>query len=370
MLIKNATILNDQFKFQLADLILSDTIDQIIPKEKIDDKFIESGMGKNVIDLKGDLLIPGLVDIHTHGAVGVDAMDEILDYKKWQNYLFENGITTFFPTTVTEDNEKILITLDNLSQAEGVYLEGPFLNAEKNGAHDKTKIQPIDLELLEKIKDKIKIIAIAPEIAGNMDVIKSITSMGIRVAVGHSSADYETGKQAYANGATMLTHTFNAMNPLTHRDPNLIGAALENDKVFCEVISDGVHLHPAIIRILYRILGAKRMLFISDSMSATGYPDGEYLLGKLVITVKDHIARTQYGAIAGSTTNLMGMVRKAVSFGVLLEDAVQMATLTPARAAGMDAKVGSIAIGKKANLVWCKKDLTICGVIYEGHQKH
>jgi len=366
MRIKNATILNDQFTFQLADLVLSDTIDQIIPKDTIGEKSTEEGLDIDTLDLQGDLLIPGLIDIHTHGAVGVDAMDEKLDYEKWRNYLLENGITTFFPATVTGDFGKVTKSLENLRQAAGVYLEGPFLNAEKNGAHDKTLICPADPDFIETIKNKVTFIAIAPEIEGNMEVIKTLISNGIRVTLAHSSADYKTGKEAYANGATQLTHTFNAMNPLTHREPNLIGAALENDRVFCEAICDGVHVHPAVIRILYRILGPRRMLLISDSMAATGYPDGEYLLGNLKVIVKDHIAHTEYGAIAGSTTNLMNMMRNVVSFGIPMEDAIQMATLTPARAAGIDYVKGSIAIGKKADLIWCKKDLAICGVIKDG----
>ena len=366
MLIKNATILNDQFQFQLADLVLSTTIDQILPKDRKSDPSTSTTSAEETIDLDGDLLIPGLVDIHTHGAVGVDAMDEDLDYAKWRSYLLKNGITTFFPATVTEGKERILKTLENLRQAEGVYLEGPFLNAEKNGAHDKAKITPADLDFIKGLKDQIRFIAIAPEVPGNLAAIQTAVSMGMRVVLAHSSADYETGRKAFENGARQLTHTFNAMNPLTHREPNLVGAALDNEAVFCEVIADGVHLHPAIIRILFRILGPERMLLISDSMAATGYPDGHYLLGGLDITVKDQIAHTGYGAIAGSTTNLMGMVRKAVSFGISLADAVQMASLTPARAAGLEEQIGSIAVGKRANLVRCDKDLVIRSILYEG----
>ena len=163
-----------------------------------------------------------------------------------------------------------------------------------------------------------------------------------------------------------MTHTFNAMNPLTHREPNLIGAALENENVFCEIISDGIHLHPAIVRILFKILGDERMVLISDGMAATGFPDGDYRQGGLDITVKNHIARTRDGTLAGSTTNLMGMVKKAVSFGIPLESAVRMASATPAAAAGLDKRFGSISMGKAANLVWCEEDLTVCSVIREG----
>jgi N-acetylglucosamine-6-phosphate deacetylase len=222
------------------------------------------------------------------------------------------------------------------------------------------------MELMDKIADRLKIVTLAPEFEENMAAISKLTAKGVKVSLGHSSADYETAKKAFDNGATQLVHTFNAMAPLTHREPNMIGAALDDEKVFCEVISDGVHLHPAIVRILSKLLGPKRMLLISDSMSATGLSDGEYILGGLKVIVKDSVARTEYGAIAGSTKNIMQMMRSAVSFGVPLEEAVEMATLTPARAAGIDSDVGSIEKGKIANMIWLGDDMEIKAVIYKG----
>lgn len=372
MIIKNAKILNDSFEFQMADLVVGKKIERIIPLggyEKASNgetKIPNLETEMDIIDLKGDLLIPGLVDIHTHGAIGIDVMADNLDYAAWAGYLAENGITTFVATTMTEDDQIVMKTLDNLKCAERVYLEGPHINAAKRGAHDKNKIKPLTMDYFDKIKDKIDIITIAPEIDGNMEMIKVLTSAGIRVAVGHSTADYETGKKAFANGATLLTHTFNAMNQLEHREPNLVGAALENENVFCEVISDGVHLHPAVVRILYKILGDKRMVLISDGMAATGFKDGYYKQGGLDIVVKEQIGRTLDGALAGSTTNLMGMVKKAVSFGIPMESAIRMASATPAIAAGLDNMYGSISVGKIANLVWCKEDLAVCHVIREG----
>jgi N-acetylglucosamine-6-phosphate deacetylase len=361
MLIRNARILDASFDIRTADLLVGTRIEQIFPGG-VESDFHYAGA---IVDVEGDLLIPGLVDIHTHGALGMDSMSASLEFARWRRYLQENGITTFFPTTVTEDDTAIERAVRNLADADGIYLEGPYINAEKNGAHDKNKIHPVDA-FLEKMAGKLRIVALAPEFPENMSVIEDLRTRGVRVSLGHSSADYETGRKAFEKGASLLVHTFNAMNPLTHREPNLIGAALDNDDVFCEVISDGIHLHPAIVRILFRILGPKRMVLISDSMAATGFQDGDYLLGDLKVTVRDHIARTEYGAIAGSTNNLMEMVRKAVSFGIPLPAAVEMASQTPARAAGIDQEVGSIQVGRQANLVRCSDDLTIKTVYYHG----
>lgn len=380
MYIKNARILNEKFEIQLADLIISSTIDYIIPMDDNGD-VISGGCSRardagsaggqsastseETIDFGGDLLIPGLIDIHTHGALGMDSMSETLDFSLWRAYMLRNGITTFFPTTVTENDEAIAKAVRNLADSDGIYLEGPYINPERNGAHDKNKIHPVD-EFLSKLDGKLKIVALAPEFEPNMDAIGELHARGIRVSLGHSAADYETGTKAFGQGATLLVHTFNAMNPLTHREPNLIGAAFDNDNVFCEVISDGIHLHPAIVRMLYRLLGSRRMVLISDSMAATGLADGEYGLGDLRVTVKDGVARTEYGAIAGSTKNIMQMVRTAISFGIPMPAAVEMASLTPARAAGIDSETGSICVGKKANLVRCTDGLVIKEVIYQG----
>lgn len=380
MYIKNARIVNEKFEIQSADLVISETIDYIIPTDECDDVISggrartteckgsaghTAGSGEETIDFCGDLLIPGLIDIHTHGALGMDSMSETLDFGRWRQYMLKNGITTFFPTTVTENDDAIEKAVRNLADADGIYLEGPYINPDRNGAHDKKKIHPVD-EFLGKLDGKLKIVALAPEFEANMDAIKELTSRGIRVSLGHSAADYETGMKAFHQGATQLVHTFNAMNPLSHREPNLIGAAFDDDRVFCEVISDGVHLHPAIVRMLYNLLGSRRMLLISDSMAATGLADGEYGLGDLSVTVKDGVARTEYGAIAGSTKNIMQMMRTAVSFGIPLAAAVEMASLTPARAAGIDGEVGSISKGKIANLVRCGDDLEVKSVIYKG----
>ena len=350
MILKNVKLLNEAFEFTDADISFGETIESIAPS-----------------DGDGTLYaIPGLVDIHTHGAVGTDAMDEDVNLGAWTSYMNKNGITTFFPTTVTGSTKELSRALERLRGTDGVNLEGPFLAVSKKGAHDASKIIPADTEFVRKYSDIIKITTIAPETEENLRAIPEIAEMGVRVSLGHSAADYETAKKAFSMGATQLTHTFNAMNPLTHREPGMIGAALSDDNVFCEVISDGFHLHGAVVNILYRLLGADRMVLISDAMRATGLSDGEYTLGGLAVRVKDGKARLSDGTIAGSTSNLMNMLRHAVSFGVPLNEAVKMASLTPARAVGIADRVGSLAVGKRADIVILDKALNIIEVYCRG----
>ncbi len=360
MIIKGAKVLTEQFQTQIADVRFQDTILEI--------GNISPTAGEKVIDASGKFLIPGLVDIHTHGAIGYDANDPSCDWKKWRNYLLANGITTFLPTTVTATPKEIDAALARLEESDGINLEGPFLSAEKKGAHAEEKITEVDVKLLEKHKNQIKITTIAPEVGNNLEKIHTVTQLGIKVSLGHSAADYNTCRKAFCAGATHVTHIFNAMQPLHHREPGLVGAALENSAVFCEVISDGFHLHPCIVRTLYQALGADRMVLISDAISATGLEDGEYTLGGLAVTVQNRQARLADGTIAGSTSHLMMMLTNAIAFGIPIEDAVKMATLTPARAVGMDLDRGSIRVGKRADLVLLNTDFTIANVFLLGTQ--
>ncbi len=358
MIIKNAKVLLDTFQFAETDVRFDETIREIGTSLTSDNE--------EIIDGKGMYLIPGLIDIHTHGALGFEANGVDCDFDRWQKYLLSCGITTFFPTTITATGDEIITALKRLEKADGFNIEGPFISKAKKGAHDENKIIDIDVELMDKIKDKVKFTTVAPEINDNLSLIKDLTNLGIRVSIGHTAADYETCKKAFENGATHVTHTFNAMNPLHHREPALVGAAVENDNVFCEVISDGFHLHPSIVRLLYRALGPDRMVLISDAISPLGAPDGEYISGGMKVFVKNGEARLADGTIAGSTTDLMSGMKRAISFGIPMEDAIKMATLTPARASGMDKDRGSITVGKKADLVLLDEKLDITAVIYKG----
>jgi len=368
MLLKNAMVFTENCMFEKTDVKIENG------------KVANIGTNLNdsdVMDLTGKYIIPGLVDIHTHGAVGTDTMDSDFDFEKWQKYLLSYGVTTFFPTTISESDENICATLERLAKNDnvvGINLEGPYINTSKRGAHNEKTIRPADIYEMKKYIDisggKIKITTVAPEIPGNMDFIKELKADGrVVISAGHSTADSDTAVASFKAGVTNLTHTFNAMNSLLHREPALVGAALTTDTVTCEVISDGIHLHPFVVLMLYKILGSDRMVLISDSMAATGLADGNYALGggSMEVIVKDSVARTPGGAIAGSTKNLMQMVRCAIEFGIPKEDAIKMASITPAKAVGIDKTCGSISPGKTADLVICDEALNVISTFKNGH---
>ncbi len=353
MKLKNGLVLDADFKFTEETLNFSNVIGQL--EDDLE------------LDVTGCYVVPGLVDVHTHGALGFTANDEAVDYDVWQQFLFQNGVTTFLPTTVTATPEDISKSLKRLEKAEAINMEGPYLSVEKKGAHAPELICAVDLDFLDSVKDRVAIVTVAPEAYRNLDAIKSITEMGIRVALGHSAADYETGCKAITAGATQITHVFNCCPPLGHRDPGLIGAAFENEQVYCEVIGDGLHLHPSIVRMLYKQLGSERMVLISDAIAATGFKDGEYLLGGLTTYVKNGEARLADGTLAGSTVTLYDVVCRVTDFGIPLPEAIKMASYTPAKALGL-AGVGSLAWGNDADVLVLNRDLSIRHVFYKGKQ--
>lgn len=361
MILKNALVLTEAFRFEKLDIsVESGIITAMAPRL--------DGDGRDCTGLR---LVPGLVDIHTHGVMGMDAMDETYNCEKAAAFYRKNGITTFLPTTISAEHEKILAVLQRLSQCDavtGIHLEGPFLSPHAAGAHKKSAIRKGDLQELQDYlaaaKGKLRLATVAPE--GNEKFIAQAASL-LKISIGHTACDYDTAEKAFELGASHLTHTFNAMPSIHHRAPAPVTAALLRENVTCEVICDGVHVHPAVVRLLYKILGADRMVLISDSMAATGLADGDYLLGGNVkTTVKDGVARTEDGTIAGSTTHLWQGVRNAVTFGIPMEQALKMASLTPARAVKLDKHIGSIAVGKQADLVLCDETLQILNVCKNG----
>lgn len=362
MVIHNGLVLNQNFEFQKCDLQFSSKI------EKMEDK-IEDAEGIDAADL---YVIPGLVDVHTHGAVGFDANPR--EHKQeYKEYMRQNGITTYFPTMVTDSIENLQSALSDLAADDewlGFHVEGPFISVGKKGAHNPDFIKPLEageLELLQKAaKGKIRLMTIAPEVGDNMDYIPVCRELGIRVTLGHSECDFDTAQKAYDLGATQLTHTFNAMKGIHHRNLGLIECALSRQDVFCEMICDGFHVAPEVIMLTYRMLGPDRMVVISDSLSATGLPDGCYQLGgDQEVVVKDRKAYIG-DTIAGSTTCLFQMMKNCVSFGISLENAVKMASLTPCRAVGIDDRKGSLKVGKDADILLLSKDLEIRYVFKTG----
>ena len=302
-----------------------------------------------VIDAGGAHLYAGLIDVHTHGIGGMDTMDGDNLPALAAAYLAA-GTTTVYPTTVTAAGDRLRALLSqDISFAGGAnilgfHVEGPYINPRAAGAQDPAYIKNPDREELSSFEN-VAILTLAPELDGAMEMIRETNAC---VALGHTVCDEETALAAFRAGAKHLTHTCNAMPPLSHRAPGPIGAAIEAD-AYVQVISDGLHLHKNMVLALYRIFGARRMILVSDSMRATGMPDGNYMLGGLDITVKDGVARTQDGALAGSTTTLLGCVRKAISFGIPAADAFAMASRTPAEMLGLPK--GVIAPGYDAEFV-------------------
>ena len=323
-------------------------------------KFAEIGkINEDGIDLQGQTVIPGLIDIHTHGAVGVDTMDG-KDIEKISEYLLENGITSWLPTTMTVSMEDIKRVTDTIPETKGAkilgyHLEGPYISKNRKGAQNEKYIKNPDIKEFESLKN-IKMVTLAPELSGSMEFIQNCKAV---VSIGHTDSDYKTAINAIKNGAKCLTHTFNAMPPLNHRTPGPIGAAID-ENIYAQVICDGLHIHKSVIKMLYKTFGADRMILISDSMRATGLSDGEYEFGGQMIDVVGGIARTKDGALAGSTSNLMDCVKKAISFGIPKADVIKMASETPAKLLGI--KKGKIEVGYDADFVVVDDEMNVKAV--------
>ena len=315
-------------------------------------------------DLCQNRVFPGLCDTHSHGMIGYDTMDGD-GLIKMSQYLARNGVTSWLPTTMTMDMDTIKAVVNNNmpktdgAQILGFHMEGPYISPKHKGAQNEKFIKCPDTDEFNSLKH-IKKITIAPELSGSMEFIRNCDAV---VSLGHTDADYECASEAFRNGARCLTHTFNAMMPLHHRNPGPIGAAIDNDG-YVEVICDGLHIHKSVIKMLYRTFGRDRMILISDSMRATGLDDGEYEFGGQMITVKDSVARTQEGAIAGSTTNLMGCVRKAIEFGIPIDDAFKMASNTPATLIGVNK--GRLEAGYDADFIAVDDKLNVVHTVIMG----
>ena len=360
-------VLGEDFKFRIKDVAVENG------------HFCSSTSEKDSMDCTGLMMLPGLVDIHTHGAVGFDNMDPSYEaINSISEFMGKNGVTTYLPTLITQSRSNMCAAAQNIAEAKkrgvggakigGIYMEGPYFSVKYKGAQNEEYIRNPDAEEFFEINaasgDLIKIVSIAPERDGAMDFIRAV-SPRVRVAMGHTDADYETAVSAIECGASHLTHTYNAMRGLHHRNPNAIGAALDST-ITCECICDGIHIHPAMIRLLYKAVGRKRLVFVSDSLRATGMKDGEYDLGGQQTIVKNGHATLADGTIAGSTATLFGCVKKAVEFGLPIEDAVRAASHNPAKAAGIQDKAGVIADGRCADFILATSTLELQSVYING----
>lgn len=377
MLIKGAQVLDDQWQFSQLDIrIAGDRIAEIYPSAA--GQMTSHSPDPETIDAGGLLLIPGLVDIHIHGCNGYDFCDDDpRAIREMARYLLTRGVTSFVGTTMSlaeAQLQRIVHRAAGLcrerlpdgAQLRGIHLEGPFLAQQKKGAQAAASIIDPDLAMLARLQSladgQVRILAIAPERPGAMAMIGE-AARTMTVALAHTISDYETARQAFAAGASHVTHLFNAMPPFTHREPGVIGAASDAGATV-ELICDGIHLHPSVIRAVFQWFGPDRVVLISDAMRACGLADGQYELGGQAVSVRQGKATLADGIIAGSVTDLMAGLVNAVQFGIPLPGAIKAATFNPARVAGIESQVGSITVGKQADLLLLSPRLEIVRVIH------
>ncbi len=375
MIIKNALVYTTNHIFEEKDILVNG--ERIIDiRERRDVQKTD----ETVIDAEGLYMIPGLVDIHFHGAVGYDfcnSSDEEL--RKIAEYEAENGILAICPATMSYNEEILSAIMDKATRYQertgaelvGINMEGPFINIEKAGAQNPEYIMAADAEMFQRLQKRsggrIKLIDIAPETRGAMKFIEECRGQ-VKISLAHNCCDYEMAREAFLKGACHVTHLYNAMPGINHREPGPIIAALEAGAEV-ELIADGIHVHPAMVRTTFRMFGAERVILISDSMEATGLLDGDYQLGGQKVTVKGKkaVLTGKPDVIAGSVTNLFECMRNCVqNMGIPIEMAVQAATENPARSIGVEGDYGRIACGNYANLLLLDKNLQIQKIIQKG----
>ena len=334
------------------------------------------------ISLNGAYVLPGLVDIHTHGNSGHDFSDGSGEgLVSMGKYMASHGITSFLPTSMTLPYDRLETAFqtaaeymknppDDGARVLGVHMEGPYFSEKKKGAQNSAYLKLPDTDGFRKLQEQcggiIRIVDVAPELDGAEEFVRAAAETA-RVSVAHTDASYEDAAIAFDAGASHVTHLFNAMPPVHHRRPGVIGAACEIENVYAELICDGLHVHPSVIRMAFKLFPG-RICLISDSLRCCGMPEGVYELGGQSITLKDGQARIADGNLAGAVANLYEDLVNAIHFGIKVEEAVLAATLNPARQAGMEDKIGSLETGKKADFLVCGEEWDLQQVYIGGRR--
>lgn len=368
MILKNCTFYNEFFEKEFGDIEIENGIIKQIGIIDSDGK-----------DMNGLILIPGFVDVHIHGCGGGDASDastESLD--KITAELAKHGVTTFCPTSMTLDSDKLIDIVKTISDYKtrgakiaGINLEGPFIAMSKKGAQNAAYVRAGTIEEFDSLwnasGEKIKLITIAPEAFDSREFIE-YASKRCTVSIGHSAANAEECKTAVDNGIRHATHLFNAMTPMTHREAGIVGTVLDDKRIMCELICDGGHICPTVLRNAFAVLGEDRAVAVSDSMRGAGLGEGEFELGgQQVFVEKDgKYAVLSDGTIAASITNIHAEFKNLISFGIDFKTALKACTINPARAIKEDDKIGSIQTGKCADFVFLDENLDIKEVYIDG----
>jgi len=336
-----------------------------------------------VIDAQGLLVTPGLIDIHIHGCMGVDAMDADDDsLNTMSDFLASHGVTSFYAATITHTPKNIGRAIESIARQSGrtsganllgAHVEGPYINAKYKGAQNPDFLRkPAPEEYQDWIRKKVvRLITVAPELDGADELIRYCRKHEIEVAVGHSDASFEQVVHAADLGLSQATHLFNGMQGLHHREPGTVGGALWDPRIFAQMITDGIHLHPAIVDLIIKIKGIDRTILISDSIRACGLADGKYDLGGQTVNVKNGEARIENGSLAGSTLMLDQAIRNTMKFtGLDFKVVAAMATAVPARAMKIEGTKGSIKAGCDADLAFFDNDFQVNATMINGSVKY
>jgi N-acetylglucosamine-6-phosphate deacetylase len=373
-----------------GDLVLQNSIIDggylVVEGEKISGIFQSADpIHENVsafFDHSDKYIVPGLIDLHLHGALGKDVMDKKREsLRTIAGHQADNGVTGFLGSTMSAPFDAVLEAIDTIkmtagdplpSEVLGVHVEGPYLNTQKKGAHSASCIKSLAKKDGERLLDALDgmkaIISLAPEVEQNMEWVTKLKKRGFVVAIGHSDATYEQAMESFEKGISHATHLFNAMSGFDHRDPGVAGAVLDSENVTAEIIADGVHVHPSAIRLAVARKGPEKICLITDSMKATGVGDGVYQWGEEEIEVRGKRASIRGSQIlAGSVLSLNMAVRNMIEWtGVNTNQAINMASLNPAHVLGLGDDIGSIQIGKLANLVVFDRGFNVVDTLIRG----